>query len=142
MGQLVYVLFQKLLELEHDSGAPLGIDGRPDRKGRLGGLDGGAHLLGRRKSDPRLNLARIGIVDIAKPTARALDKTAIIEMMSKLLGHGRLDLGKRGLWNLAHPYSTGGTVHAAETRGQSFHTAGREMLSLEIDQTNNRSGQW
>jgi hypothetical protein len=71
--QFVHVDVQQALELEHHPGAALRIGRRPGRLGRLGVGDGGVQLRGRGQGDARLDLAGVGVEDVAKTAGRALD---------------------------------------------------------------------
>jgi hypothetical protein len=64
--ELLHVLFKQLLELEHDARTALGVHRSPGRLRRLGDGDRLVHFLDAGERDLGLDLACIGIIDIAK----------------------------------------------------------------------------
>jgi hypothetical protein len=63
--QLVHILLDERLEVEHDARAPLRIGGRPARLRRLGRRHGPVQLRLAAERDARLHLAAVGIEHVA-----------------------------------------------------------------------------
>ncbi len=66
MRQVVHIAFDQTLEFEHDTGAALRIGGGPGWKRPRGRGDRGRHFVAGGQGHARLNLAGIGIEDVAK----------------------------------------------------------------------------
>jgi hypothetical protein len=73
LRQLIHVGVEQAHEVEHHPRPALRIGRRPGRLGRLGVGDGGVQLRGRGQRHARLDLAGVGIEDVAETAGRALD---------------------------------------------------------------------
>jgi drug/metabolite transporter (DMT)-like permease len=71
-GELVHVGFDQLLEFEHHPRAALRVGRRPGRLRFVGGIDGALELVGGAELHLRLNLAAVGIEDVAGSAARGI----------------------------------------------------------------------
>ena len=69
MGQLVHMRFDQLLELEHDSGAALGVGRGPGRLRGLGCIHCALEVGRGAEPDLRLHLALVGVEDVAAAVA-------------------------------------------------------------------------
>src|SRR5262245_36244851 len=78
--KLFLVPVEESHEIQKDAGAHLRVAGGPLRLGCGGIGHGGRDLVARSKGDAGLNLAGVGVVDIAEATAPAGDALAADEM--------------------------------------------------------------
>src|SRR4029079_11150107 len=76
VSQVVHVLFDEFLELEHDPRPALRVGRGPGRLGGLGGIDGFLEVGGTAEADLRLHLALVVVEDVALAFARSEAGTA------------------------------------------------------------------
>jgi hypothetical protein len=76
VGELVHVLFDQLLELEHDPGAALRVGRGPGRLRGLGGINCLLEVGRSAEADIGLNLALVGIEHLALAFAGSEGGTA------------------------------------------------------------------
>jgi hypothetical protein len=86
MGELVHVLLDERLEVEHHPRATLRIDRRPFREGLCRRLDGSAHLGSGGELDPGLDLAGRGVKHVAEAARNTLHMASGDEVIE--LFHG------------------------------------------------------
>ncbi|MNJ25379.1 hypothetical protein D3C77_198230 [compost metagenome] len=79
-GQFVHVRLDQALELEHDAGAALRVGRGPALEGGLGGLDCAVQFRRRRQLDAGLNLAGVGVEDVAEAVRRPLESRTVDEV--------------------------------------------------------------
>ncbi|MNI48121.1 hypothetical protein D3C73_1026730 [compost metagenome] len=80
LGQFVHVRLDQALELEHDAGAALRVGRGPAFECGLRRLNRAIQLRRRRQLDAGLNLAGVGVEDVAEAARRPLESRTVDEV--------------------------------------------------------------